>query len=287
MEPERRPSGPPLPGAPGGALPLLLGIALAGFVVAGFLTLGAVAERFRPGGMDDPVNLLLLTLIVFPLAVAFGLGVDRDGFVTLADGVTLRPVRAPTALLAVLFGIAAVVPLAEADNVMRRVFPPDPAEAQRMIDLLSFDGWGAQILKVVAVVVATPVGEEIVFRGIILRWLRRSYGRLAGITVSAFLFAGAHLSVRTFVPILLLGLFLAWVTDRSRSVIPAVAAHSVFNAFPFVIPPYAWEIPGWTPSAGGAVSHLPAGAVVGCSVACIVLLYAIWWTTLGRRDPPR
>lgn len=284
VQAERRDTGPPLPPGPGGVLPLALSTALAGFVPAGMITLASLVEAARPGGTADPVNLLLLGLVLFPLAIYFGLAVDRDGFGTLGDGLTMRPTRGVTTVLALLFGLAAVLPLAEIDNVMQAVFPMAEAERRLMVEFFSFDGWGTQVAKVLAVVAVTPVGEELVYRGIVLRWLRRSYGRFAGISVSAVLFAAAHLSLRVFVPILLLGLFLGWVTDRSRSVMSAIVAHSIFNAAPFLVPPVVGDIPGWTPSTGPGVEHLPPIPVVASSVVCLFLLYALWWATLRRDD---
>jgi hypothetical protein len=37
------------------------------------------------------------------------------------------------------------------------------------------------------------------------------------------------------------------------------------------------------PSADAATGHLPVPWVIGSSVACLALLYGVWWTTL-RRD---
>jgi len=153
-----------------------------------------------------------------------------------------------------------------------------------MIELLRFDGWASHFTKVVALVAVTPVGEELIFRGVILRWLRRSYGRFAGIAVSAVIFAAGHLSPRAFVPMLLLGLFLGWVTDRSRSVVPAIVTHSIYNAVPFLVPPSVGDIGGWTPIVGGGVQHLPVSWVVGSAAACMMLVYAIRWSTPKGRD---
>lgn len=283
MERERRESGPPLPPGPGGSWPLVVSVALVAFLLAGFLTLGALVEWLRPGGLRDPVNLLLVGLAVFPLTVLVGLRLDPDGFDRLRSGLTLGPARTSTGVFALLFGLAAVLPLAELDNLLQYLVPQDAAERTELLRLVAFDGWGSQLAKVFAIAVVTPIGEELIFRGILLRWLRRSYGRLAALAASSVLFGAAHLSLRLFLPTLLLGLAFGWMVDRGRSVLPAIGAHAAYNAVPFLISPDVADVPGWTPAADAGIAHLPPLWVVGSSAACVVLLYLIWWSTL-RRD---
>jgi membrane protease YdiL (CAAX protease family) len=283
MERERRESGPPLPPGPGGSWPLVVSVALVAFLLAGFLTLGSLVEWLRPGGLRDPVNLLLVGLAVFPLTVLVGLRLDPDGFDRLRSGLTLGPARTSTGVFALLFGLAAVLPLAELDNLLQYLVPQDAAERTELLRLVAFDGWGSQLAKVFAIAVVTPIGEELIFRGILLRWLRRSYGRLAALAASSVLFGAAHLSLRLFLPTLLLGLAFGWMVDRGRSVLPAIGAHAAYNAVPFLLSPDVADVPGWTPAADAGIAHLPPLWVVGSSAACVVLLYLIWWSTL-RRD---
>ena len=63
---------------------------------------------------------------------------------------------------------------------------------------------------------------------------------------------------------------------------PAVATHTLYNATPFLLPPGAFDIPGWAPAPGETVQHLPAPLVVGGGAACLILVYAVWWSTLKR-----
>jgi membrane protease YdiL (CAAX protease family) len=280
---ERRDTGPPLPPGPGGVLPILVSVGLVAFLLAGFLTLGAIIEWLRPGGLDDPVNLLLVGLVAFPLSVFVGLRIDPAGFESLRTGLGAGPTRTATATFAILFGLAAVLPLSEVDNMVQHFLPLSDEEQRALFKLVAFDGWTSQLAKVLAIAVVTPIGEEILFRGIILRWLRRSYGRLLAILGSAVLFSAAHLSLRMLLPIFLLGLAFGWVADRARSALPTIGAHAAYNAVPFLFPPDVADVPGWTPAPGSEPAHLPALWVVGSAATCLVLLYLIWWSTL-RRD---
>ncbi|TDB39506.1 MAG: CPBP family intramembrane metalloprotease [Actinobacteria bacterium] len=82
---------------------------------------------------------------------------------------------------------------------------------------------------IMTAVVIAPLAEEAIFRGVVFPGLRERWGQIAGIVVSSALFALIHFQWYQFVPILLLGVLLAWVTSATRSIWPAVVCHAVFN----------------------------------------------------------
>lgn len=93
--------------------------------------------------------------------------------------------------------------------------------------------WAAFLL----VVVAAPLTEEFIFRGILLRSLIPRYGRNGAILASAIFFSAAHLYPVRMLGMLLAGMLFGWVAGRVGSVWPGVWAH-VFNngiAFAFMI----------------------------------------------------
>jgi membrane protease YdiL (CAAX protease family) len=77
--------------------------------------------------------------------------------------------------------------------------------------------------------VFAPVCEELLFRGVLARSLETRFRRPAAIAISALAFALAHESpYRLFAP-LLIGAIAAYVTLRSRSVVPAIVLHALNN----------------------------------------------------------
>jgi membrane protease YdiL (CAAX protease family) len=107
--------------------------------------------------------------------------------------------------------------------------PPEAEAAERAIAQLD------PILVVLAVVVLAPIAEELFFRGIVFNaWLREGGRRWAYIG-SAALFAAVHLSLVTALPIFLLGLALAWVYERRRSLLAPIVMHATVNAISVTI----------------------------------------------------
>jgi membrane protease YdiL (CAAX protease family) len=92
-------------------------------------------------------------------------------------------------------------------------------------------------LAVLAVLVGivVPVGEEIFFRGLAFGAMRRRTGRHLAVVLSALFFAVAHLQAIEFLPIVILGIVLAYTYEFTGSLIPGMIAHGVNNLAALVL----------------------------------------------------
>ncbi len=80
-------------------------------------------------------------------------------------------------------------------------------------------------------VVLAPVGEETLFRGVLLPWLRRFLSPDAAAWASAWVFAVAHLRYGPHVLVVVLyGLVLAWARMRTGRLRAPIALHMIINA---------------------------------------------------------
>jgi membrane protease YdiL (CAAX protease family) len=78
-------------------------------------------------------------------------------------------------------------------------------------------------------VVAAPLCEEFIFRGLLFGGLRRSMGFLPAAALSAGLFAIVHPPV-SIVPVFLLGLCTAFAYERGKGLLAPMLVHAVYNA---------------------------------------------------------
>lgn len=78
------------------------------------------------------------------------------------------------------------------------------------------------------VVIAAPLFEEVIFRGMIFRGLRSSIGVRLSVLLSAGIFAIIHPSMSA-VPVFFLGLVCAVVFARARSLIAPIVVHAFYN----------------------------------------------------------
>jgi membrane protease YdiL (CAAX protease family) len=84
-----------------------------------------------------------------------------------------------------------------------------------------------------AIVVFTPIGEEIMFRGFLFRgWLRAPRDAWAVIVITSLLWAIIHLQYDWYVigQIFVFGLLLGWLRWASGSTILTIMLHALINA---------------------------------------------------------
>jgi membrane protease YdiL (CAAX protease family) len=104
-----------------------------------------------------------------------------------------------------------------------------PAENVAVLTLLARGPVGVA-MTVVLLVVAAPIAEEIIYRGVLLPSLDERWGVTVGLVASAAVFSAVHLSVVGFVPLMGVGLLFGWLFMKSRSLRVAMVAHAAFNA---------------------------------------------------------
>ncbi len=85
------------------------------------------------------------------------------------------------------------------------------------------------VVLAVLIGIVVPVGEETFFRGLVFGALRRRLGRHVAVLLSALFFAGAHLQPVEFLPIVILGIILAYTYEYTGALIPGMIAHGVNN----------------------------------------------------------
>ena len=90
------------------------------------------------------------------------------------------------------------------------------------------------VFSFIAIVIAAPVIEELIFRGIILNGLLRKYSPIKSIIISSILFGIAHLNPWQFISAFLIGIFSGWVYYRTRKLSLSILIHLVNNLFAFI-----------------------------------------------------
>jgi membrane protease YdiL (CAAX protease family) len=98
-----------------------------------------------------------------------------------------------------------------------------PQAAEQALAVI--DPW----LAIVALAIIAPIAEEVFFRGVAFNAWLRERGRRTAYIGSSVLFGVIHLNLVAFVPIVLLGLILAWVYERTRNIVAPIVVHAVFN----------------------------------------------------------
>jgi len=111
-----------------------------------------------------------------------------------------------------------------------------PAGAQTPVELLlrSSAWWQRAYLAFFAIGLA-PLAEESLFRGVLYPFVRDLGFPRAALWGSAVFFGLIHVNAAAFLPLSFFGLVLAWLYQRTGSLLASVTAHALFNLAPFVM----------------------------------------------------
>lgn len=95
------------------------------------------------------------------------------------------------------------------------------------MDNIAVTGTGWAIMTIYTCIIA-PLTEEIFFRGMLLRVFSRANQRFA-VFATAFFFVLSHHNIPQFTLAFIMGIFLAHITLKHNSIIPAVIVHVFVN----------------------------------------------------------
>jgi membrane protease YdiL (CAAX protease family) len=132
-----------------------------------------------------------------------------------------------------LFFAYPLIGLSEAIN--QRLFGGDSSK-QSIVEFFSGSRTIDQRIMIIVFAVAiAPVFEEFLFRFFIYGVIKRYFGCLAGVILSALLFSAAHAHFPSFVPLFVLGSCFAIAYEWSGSILVSMTMHSLFNSLTLTV----------------------------------------------------
>lgn len=154
-----------------------------------------------------------------------------------------------SAWIGTLFGaLGLVLVLNGVDNLFHHLWPA-PAWLEHMV----------MDAGMPAVVLGAALTEEPLCRGVLFRGFRARYGANRAMVYSALLFALMHLNPWQAIGAFFLGLYFAWLVQRTGSLWPAVLGHAVNNGIAMLALKWHWSYLGdhrlqpWTWWVAGAL----------------------------------
>ncbi len=110
-------------------------------------------------------------------------------------------------------------------------------QAQALTTMLAGQtDWRFLLINLVVMAVVPAIGEEMIFRGLILRIVETWSGKVhTAVWVSAIFFSGMHLQFYGFLPRLVLGALLGYLFVWSRSLWVPIIAHFTNNAVALIL----------------------------------------------------
>lgn len=207
-----------------------------------------------------------LFFVAIPIAILFWWKVR------LGPAMRLRRPSARFLLAALLIGGAAWVPLHEL-NVMQQAILPIPAAMLADLKRLEETIRALPPLEgILALAVVPALCEELLFRGMLFGGLLTKASPRAAIIFSAVIFGVFHFVAFRFVPTVAMGLVLAWLCWRSRSIFAPMLVHALHNGLLVSATWWDWQSPLGIDKVD-AQAHLPPMVlVVGGTLFAVGLL---------------
>ena len=192
-------------------------------VIGGAIVDGIWHLAFGKGSMSDATGIIVTTVVFTAITVAVFL---------LAKWceVSRHWIRKRPWVMLIWCAVAALGAIIPSIWIQEHM-PELPNIAEDTFDMILRDRWGY-----LAVGLLAPFGEELVFRGAILRsllqWCSKPWTAIA---ISALLFAAAHMNPAQLPHAFLIGLLLGWLYYRTDSIIPGIVYHWINNTVAYVM----------------------------------------------------
>ena len=217
---------------------ILASVLIIFFLISIGSTIPDPSLQFNPRNLL--ANLLLTALVVLVIVTLLQFrGLDVG---VLAGFLRIKFFRALGTGAMLLFFAYPLIGLSEAVN--QRFFGGSSSK-QTIVEFFSGSRTIEERITIIIFAVGiAPIVEEFVFRFFIYGVLKRYFGWLAAVVLSAGLFAAAHAHFPSFVPLFVLGSCLAVAYEWSGSLLVSMTMHSLFNsltltalAFPEIFSP--------------------------------------------------
>ncbi|NLJ37089.1 MAG: CPBP family intramembrane metalloprotease [candidate division WS1 bacterium] len=216
----------------------VLAVLLLALLAAG-LALGAVAEHLERITDSPTVRAIMVAvqyLLVMLIAVRLMMWRIRATRAQKLSVLGLRTTnRVGSLLLDGVAGYSIYLLVLLMQGLMNQSLPVASPVMQLGMDLLERQDPLSVVLYLALLGLAAPLVEELIFRGFVYAGLRRYLPPFTAVIISAGVFALMHLNPMALVQLVVMGIILAVLYERSRSLIPCIVCHAVNNILAFAV----------------------------------------------------
>ncbi|WP_419698951.1 CPBP family intramembrane glutamic endopeptidase [Mucilaginibacter sp. NFX135] len=199
------------------------------FVTIGFMFTGGILgaillEALKYWGFKSPLAKSFVNLVAyiigFLLTIWYAVKKSKKQQVSVFH-ISFNKIQGWLVPVIIICSIALNIGLERVSEII-----PMPLSVQKFFEeMLTKDTF-----SIIAIVIAAPILEEILCRGIILKGLLKNYSPRKAILISALFFALMHMNPWQAFPAFFGGLFIGWVYYKTQSVIPGMIIHATNNA---------------------------------------------------------
>ncbi len=224
-----------IPGpCPWGVKDIVTGFIFLFFAEAFILFVEILAGLFFGNVLPDKELLIMLNSLIRDLMVAlFVLWLIGSCFKVRFREIGLSWKNLSQNIVIGLVGYLAIVPVLFLTlflvGVITQFFSYEPPPQPVVQIYMQTSSKDALTFFTLFVAVLGPIFEEIFFRGFTYSALRTRFGVTSGIVLSSLIFAVLHMHLAAFVPIFVLSVYLAFLYEKTGSLVPSMTVHVLHN----------------------------------------------------------
>jgi membrane protease YdiL (CAAX protease family) len=255
-----------------------IGVGAASMFVAGVMA--ALRKTGAPAAQMSPAAILAANVCAFAAVAFWAFAKTRGRWREILLGGRTGPASWLAALV-LLPGVTLLV--IEGSNLLQLVWPVPASMAKMMQEVTDLSAH--PVLAVLLLVVLAPIGEEFLFRGIMLRGLLERMRPWRAVWLTTLFFAVMHLNPWQVPAAVGFGLLCGWVFLRTRSLSLCILLHLLNNAAALLVGRLPWRVAGLNDESGRA-ELLPWWFVAGGTVLLVLGGWLFARTTRDQLRPP-
>ena len=216
------------------------GFVVLGEIISPILSISLVELLFQSLSLELSQSLKIffgyLFMAVPPLVIIYFQIKSVEGkFIVKKDYFQFKGFPLVDAFIQGLKGWLMIIPIVFLVSLIMNLLIEQQNGSNPLLEIvLNNNNYFAFILLFLTTTLLAPLFEETIFRGILLPILSRDFGKIMGITISAFIFALAHLSISEMLPLFVLGIGLGFTRMVSGRLFSSVIMHSLWNGLTFL-----------------------------------------------------
>ena len=190
--------------------------------------IASVGIVYLPENDNNIINFLALFIgqgfMVIPLLLF--LTARKESFV---DRLRIRKLSFPVILSTLVLSLGIIILVDEFDRIASLLFTP-PEHLDQLGYMLKFDSFNMAVFLMFGIVVLAPLGEEILFRGFLQKFLEEHWQDVTrAVLVTSLFFAIIHLNPFWLIQIYMLGVILGFLAWRTGSIWAGFILHAANN----------------------------------------------------------
>jgi len=153
----------------------------------------------------------------------------------LLKSLRIKMVSLPAIQYSLIFSIGVLIIIDTIDRIIHQIIPT-PDYIIDLSGIMQPDSTLGYVFLFLAVVIVAPVGEEIVFRGFLQKFLEEYWKDITrAVLVTSLFFAMIHFNPFWIIQIYILGVLLGFLSWKTKSVIPSIMLHSINNGAAYML----------------------------------------------------